>query len=282
MFLYLIRHGEAEHNIREKAAMKKARLASLKEDGLPEDHPVTKQRMDEARRAVLNDENLKDAKLSALGRREAEEARDELKALIAKQQQPLAEPDYILVSPLTRTLETADIIFPDHRGIHVREDLAERRTGKPPDTRSPVSHLELRASFQRFSMLKLREASKGKLREAKSENSSSIPEMMVMQGDLWDRFERQEYSLDEPLGEEDKEELRKRTERLFVLLCEADSDRDSDSAIAVVTHKGYLRELERGPFGQPDATEFRNCEIRAYRVTVSMEGYRLVKAERVH
>merc|ERR1719378_292099 len=167
--------------------MKEARRASMEEDGLPEDHPITKQRMDEARKAVLNDENLKDAKLSALGRREAEAARDELKNLIAEQQeqgQQLAEPEYVLVSPLTRTLETADIIFPDHRGIHVREDLAERRTGKPPDTRSPVSHLELRSSFAHFSMKRLREASKGILEEAKTQKekthththtSSSIP-----------------------------------------------------------------------------------------------------------
>ena len=93
-----------------------------------------------------------------------------------------------------------------------------------------------------------------------------------MQGDLWDRFEDNDYHF----SEEDKEELRKRTERLFVLLGETDQN-----CVTVVTHKGYLRELERGPFGQTDAKEFKNCEIRAYQVTVSTADHRLVKAERV-
>lgn len=28
-----------------------------------------------------------------------------------------------------------------------------------------------------------------------------------------------------------------------------------EASVALVTHKGYLRELERGPLGRPDATE---------------------------
>jgi hypothetical protein len=35
-----------------------------------------------------------------------------------------------------------------------------------------------------------------------------------------------------------------------------------DSVAVVITHKGFLRLLEQGAFGQPDATEFRNCELR--------------------
>ena len=30
---------------------------------------------------------------------------------------------------------------------------------------------------------------------------------------------------------------------------------DADS-VCIVTHKGFLRELERGPLGQPEASEF--------------------------
>ena len=38
------------------------------------------------------------------------------------------------------------------------------------------------------------------------------------------------------------------------------------SAIAIVTHKGFLREFEHGPLGRPQATEFGNCEVRVYRL----------------
>ena len=45
-----------------------------------------------------------------------------------------------------------------------------------------------------------------------------------------------------------------------------------------------LRELERGPFCRPDATEFGNSEVRVYSVTIATEGDgdRRVTAERIH
>lgn len=311
VLVYLIRHGEAEHNILEKRAMKAAQQSSLEEDGLPEDHPETQRRVDEARQSVLNDESLRDARLSDVGRREAEKARDLLQKIIREGdgdsvrhrttgREKLSAPSYILVSPLTRTLETADILFPGHCEIHVREDLEERRTGKPPDMRSSVAALGKRNSFQRFSMNRLWRQSMLKLclneliqthtgerpsTPLKEKNSASTdgsdtsstrqeqdPEVLVMRGDLCQQTMRSDYHF----SEEDKEELRKRTERLFVLLGETDQN-----TVAVVTHKGYLRELERGPLGQTDAVEFKNCEIRAYEVMVSLADDRLVRAERV-
>lgn len=100
--------------------------------------------------------------------------------------------------------------------------------------------------------------------------NSEKQEVLVMRGDLCQKIEQDHFT------QEDKEELRKRTERLFVLLGETDQ-----TSIAVVIHKGYLRELERGPLGQTNAKEFKNCEIRAYNVTVSLTDHRLIKAERV-
>merc|ERR1712136_532913 len=52
-----------------------------------------------------------------------------------------------------------------------------------------------------------------------------------------------------------------------------------DDCIALVSHKGFLRELERGPFGQPETSdakkpgsEFGNCEVRVYDVTLAPRG----------
>jgi hypothetical protein len=60
---------------------------------------------------------------------------------------------------------------------------------------------------------------------------------------------------------EDKSMLRERTKRLFHLLDETDS-----RSICLIGHKGYLRELERGPLGNADAELFENCEVRVYRL----------------
>mmetsp|Transcript_237 Transcript_237/g.647 ORF Transcript_237/g.647 Transcript_237/m.647 type:complete len:110 (+) Transcript_237:39-368(+) len=73
-------------------------------------------------------------------------------------------------------------------------------------------------------------------------------------------------------GEEDKNELRSRTGLMETLLRE-----QADGCLAVVTHKGYLRELERGRLGVPDAREFDNCEVRVYQVTLPAEGGMLAK-----
>jgi broad specificity phosphatase PhoE len=296
VLLYLIRHGEAEHNIEEKKAMKEARRVAIVEDGLSEDDPKVHVRIEEARKAVLNDEMLRDAKLSYQGKKEAEQARDNLRKLI-RDDKNLENPDYILVSPLTRTLETCNIIFPDNKNIHVRDELSERRTGKPPDTRSSALRLSLRPSFQRFSMQKLQDAAvnarcndrqkarfarrcswdeedepcKKRQETIKMTQFRSHQEIFLKSDDVSNDNNQNVAEC----TEEDKAELRARTESLFALLCDANS-----FSVAVVTHKGYLRELERGPFGNPEATEFQNCEIRVYRITLRQN--KLVRAERVH
>ncbi len=64
--------------------------------------------------------------------------------------------------------------------------------------------------------------------------------------------------------EEDKIMLRERTKKLLTLLTETQS-----RSIALIGHKGYLRELERGPLGHADADLFANCEVRVYRIVLN-------------
>ncbi|KAL3804516.1 hypothetical protein HJC23_002555 [Cyclotella cryptica] len=63
---------------------------------------------------------------------------------------------------------------------------------------------------------------------------------------------------------EDNEMLRERTKKLFDLLAATES-----RSICLVGHKGYLRELERGPLGHSDAELFQNCEVRVYRLLLN-------------
>ena len=37
-------------------------------------------------------------------------------------------------------------------------------------------------------------------------------------------------------------------------------------SVCLVTHKGFLRELERGPLGRSTASEFGNCEVRVWQL----------------
>lgn len=264
--LYLIRHGEAAHNILEKSAKEK-----IKEDavaaGLDPSSDEIRAQVEEARKKVLDDPTLFDARLSEQGRIEAQAARQRLQEMLQTMPDMLQEPTEVLVSPLQRALQTADIIFPPcaEVHIHVREELRERQTGKPPDTRSSSDVLRRRETFQRFSMSRLRLFSIAKL---------DLPYLGHLFGGVKQEDDNnQDDYLEEvddddddiaSFQEEDKHMLRNRTQRLFNLLPELQSQH-----IAVVTHKGYLRELEHGPLCQRNTPEFQNCEIRVYKVTFS-------------
>ena len=76
---------------------------------------------------------------------------------------------------------------------------------------------------------------------------------------------------------EEKDMLRLRTQKVFGLMAATDHH-----SVCMVTHKGYLRELERGYLGQPDATEFANCEVRVYRVTLDVANVVPIHAERLY
>jgi broad specificity phosphatase PhoE len=276
--VYLIRHGEASHNVLEKAAMQRAKEQAEAQGLSPEQ---VKERVEQARVAVLTDESLRDASLSAQGRQDAERARRQLNDVVRRHD--LSLPCKVLVSPLTRALETADLIFPNHDTIHVREELQERQTGKPCDCRQSSTHLSSRPSFQRFQMGHLRNNSF--LQKEDSSSSNDDDSSFEEEGQVnscsrpWasdsrsNRPPRLDRRLSDPgKAEEDKATLRVRTQKLLGLL--------DEPSIAVVTHKGYLRELERGTLGQADAKEFDNAEIRVYRIHLD-SNRALEKAERV-
>lgn len=247
--IYFIRHGEAYHNILEKKAKAKARDDATAE-GLAPDCEETLRRVDEARKGVLSDESLLDAPLSDMGEIEAQGARTSIERIV--KEKGLPPPTEVLVSPLQRAIQTADIVFPAHDNIHVREEVRERLTGRACDTRRPSIEVVKQPSFRRFS-------SNSRLMESFLESDNSDGE-------------------DEKKGEvEDKYQLRKRTRKLFDLIAESDH-----KVLAVVTHKAFLRELERGPFGNAAATEFANCEVRVYQASPFEAGARLVEtAKRV-
>ena len=238
-------------------------------EGHHPDSEETLRRMEIARMGVLHDEKLFDAPLSVLGRQEAQMAHENLQTLIREHQLP--PPKEVLVSPLTRTLETANLVFPDSQNIRVREELRERCTGKPPDTRSSSYVLRSRPCFKRFSMNRLQIQSKV--------NLSQLLEEVNLEEAISPRTHRS-CSVDSTFSgtEEDKSMLRERTRQLFDLLAESE-----ERSIAVITHKGYLRELERGQFGKPLSREFQNCEVRVYRIHIdlSSECNQLLHTERL-
>jgi len=256
--LYLIRHGEAVHNIMEKLAREQAKKDAEAEGLGPEE---VQQRMKEAQEAVLNDDSLFDAPLSEAGNEEAERARRAMQELHSKGFPP---PDEVYVSPLQRAMQTAALIFPECTNIHVREDLRERKTGRACDRRQSSGQLAQRGSFSRFSLVNLRATSctESMLEELKSIQPKDIDENEVVDIGL----------KSEPV--EEKPMLRSRTKKLARFLMDTDK-----RVIAAVTHKAFLRELERGTFGQEDASEFSNCEVRVYKV--NCEHYDLGEIERV-
>ena len=52
---------------------------------------------------------------------------------------------------------------------------------------------------------------------------------------------------------------------MLSVLLEEGEDGEHET-IAIVTHKGWLREFERGPLQRPAAEEFGNLECRVFRI----------------
>ena len=205
--LYLIRHGEAEHNVLEAEAQKKAKeeaeALNLSEEEIYE-------RMETARKSVLNNISLRDAKLTDKGRQQAREASDRLRELIESGK--IHHPTEAMVSPLSRCLETCKILLDDADfKAHIRPEIAERRTLYPPDKPKPLDQL---------------------LRATRDDDRFRIvnPEHL-----------KPERINDEAMIRESKEMLRERANDMFDLLMECEHRH-----VLVVSHKGFLRELERG------------------------------------
>ena len=272
--LFLIRHGEASHNIEEKIASARAKDEAI-QDGLSQDDAEVLRRMEQARVQVLDDPRLFDAPLTDRGKDEARQCRAQLRSLGEK----FSRPTQVLVSPLQRALQTADLVFPDHANIHVREELRERITGHACDSRHHTHTLRKRKSFKRFSMRRLQLGS--------ILHRRSMPQFVLND----DTEDGDKIKLDAASAAnavhlmssaptvnaaEDSSKLRERTKLLFDMLLEHE-----DTSVAVVSHKAYLRELERGQFGITDSPLFGNCEVRVYEVQISIRSKKLTHVKRL-
>lgn len=245
--VFLVRHGEALHNIAEKSALQET-LATLANRDFPNED-VKREALEIARRSVLTDEGLKDAPLSANGHEQAGITATTMSKIV-DEDADLKAPEAVFVSPLQRALQTAALMFPKHNEVHVCDLLRERCTGFPCDERSEVPSLQSRKSFCHMSFDQV-------MQDDDDDNAvCNVEQEVELEPPIFRRFHTW------PLIEE-KFMLRKRTAGLGKLLQGTDAD-----SVCIVTHKGFLRELERGPLGQPQASEFSNCEVRVYDVCV--------------
>jgi len=235
--VYFVRHGEAIHNIAERAAKVQATQEAT-ELGLQKGSASFNDYLKSARAKVLSDETFRDAKLSELGKQQASDARKILEN--AAQAQGLPMPTRVLVSPLRRTLETACLAFPEFQ-VQVCDLLRERKTGLPCDDVGLVSGGDSEASWLDDKKIDFSQADTHRFAEQTRE--------------------------DEGTGLEDASQLRQRTARLHKVLASIE-----DECICVITHKAWLRELERGPIGREDATEFETAEVRVYDILLPESG----------
>lgn len=241
--LYLIRHGEAVHNVLEAEAQAKARREAEEMNLSPEQ---TWEMMEEARMAVLSDESLRDAPLTDKGREQAREAAQKLQKIIDTG--ILHAPTEAMCSPLSRCLETCKILLENAEvRAHIRLELAERKTQYPADTAKPLEEL-LRCTS-------------GDDRFVVNHIDMLSPEKVEAEAAI----------------RESREMLRQRAGQMFDLLMEMEHRH-----VLVVSHKGFLRELERGLLEIPDSPLFGNCELRVYRVIFTMGDRQLYHLERLH
>lgn len=241
--LYLIRHGEAAHNVLEAKAQEQAKQEAERLQLSPEE---TAERMENARKSVLVDDALLDAPLTERGREQARNVSRELQQIM--EEGTLHPPTECMSSPLSRCLETTKIVLENSTiNAHIRPELAERKTQLPPDTPRPLEELlRLTRDDDRFIITHMENLSR-----EKAEHEAKV--------------------------RESKEMLRERASQMFDLLMEMEHRH-----ILVVSHKGFLRELERGLLKIPDSPLFGNCELRVYRIFFTRHDRSLHHLERLH
>ncbi|CAK9060954.1 Hypothetical protein SCF082_LOCUS32012 [Durusdinium trenchii] len=228
------------------AALPKEAQEALKDEEPPNEE-LKREALEIARRSALTDEGLKDAPLSTKGHEQAEITAANVSKIIREEE--LKAPEAVFVSPLQRALQTAARMFPEHQEVHVCDLLRERCTGFPCDERSEVPSLRSRKSFRHMSF--------DQVIPDDDEIVNLEDEEVMDEPPVFRRFHTW------PLIEE-KFMLRQRTAGLGRLLQTTEAE-----SVCIVTHKGFLRELERGPLGRTEASEFGNCEVRVYEVCVS-------------
>ncbi|KAL7579335.1 hypothetical protein ACA910_014011 [Epithemia clementina (nom. ined.)] len=296
--VYFVRHGEALHNVEEKRAKTEA-LRTCCERGLSAEDKETVRAMDKARKDVLRDPAFFDATITEQGRHEARCARANIMKFA---EEGLPAPREVITSPLQRCLATVEELFPDNNvEVRVEEDLRERLTGRPADNRYCSDILEKR--YPRFDFGRLRSLSQSNLLEAchssaetdvsDSCSSSGLSDDYSAEARLMSSEISNAMPLPVPFGHagqlrgtastlnadvelEDDGAVRKRAFHLFKMLEESSSD-----SVAVVTHKGFLRALERGCFGISGSPEFKNCEVRVYRIEMTPGNQFLDRIERL-
>jgi broad specificity phosphatase PhoE len=193
--VYLVRHAEAAHNIMEKQAIQEAIAKGIH----------GKKEQEEARRAVLNNESLRDAPLSQEGNLQVMRKSRSLTMLNALGGSKYSPPTLVLVSPLRRALMTATKLFPQQHHVPkfvALEILREKRTGFAADERSSIEKLE--KEFPHVDFLDLR------------------------------RHDRPAI-----LAGEDNAAVRARGKAFL----EGPFSQLEETSVALVTHKGWLREL---------------------------------------
>ena len=126
--VYLVRHAQAKHNVVELEAQARVRAAG---GGVEE--------QEAARKATLHDPLFRDASLSGSGKDQVALSAADFRRLLRETHCPPAE--VVFVSPLERTLQTAQLLFPGHARMICLEALREKRTGLPCDERKPAELL---------------------------------------------------------------------------------------------------------------------------------------------
>jgi len=178
-------------------------------------HGGSPEEQEAARRAVLDDPALRDPGLTERGEQQASVASSSLADMV--ESMGYNAPDVVLVSPLRRTLQTARLLFPEHPRLEALELLREKRTGKPCDERTNASCV-----------------------------AKEFPQV------CFDAISQQDASSDRgyvfhPDDVEDNHTLRRRSHLLLELL-----GRRPERVLALITHKGLLRELNRVALSRPD------------------------------
>lgn len=234
--VYLVRHAEAVHNVEEKRVRAQSLLLN-----------ISAKEAADAREEVLRRSNYRDASLSSDGQQQVRSAAQEFRNLLEMTHYPM--PGVVLTSPLERTLQTSNLLFPDHPDIRAIEFLREKRTGRPCDERKPVATVIPSFPHVDFSHVQ----------EADSQGSDG-------------------FCYREELREDDKV-VGLRAAKLLDMLRAQTCD-----AVAVVTHKAFLRALSKGPWARvldledrSLSAEFGNAEVRICEVCWDENGMPLVQ-----
>ena len=168
---------------------------------------ATKEQADEARKAALwAGESLRDATLSQEGAKQVGASALGIKRMLSDTH--YGPPELVLVSPLRRTLQTATGLFGADARVTAIEALREKRTGLPCDERHSVLELETEFPHIDFSEMRKRRA-----------------------------------DFPTPQHGEDNAAVRRRA---LAFLDSLPALAGTARTIAIVSHKGWLRELRAG------------------------------------